>query len=81
MAHPETELETEDYLRGLKYSLRLAAHIPFCSQAKKAKDNQDYNDGFLDGCLNVATAIAIKLTKLEPQQENEDHGPGTDNQP
>ena len=71
MAHPESDLENADYLRGLKYALRLAFHIPDCSQAKKLKDNQDYTEGFRDGCLNVAMAIAMKLTELEKQQEQE----------
>jgi hypothetical protein len=69
MAHPESELENEDYVRGLKYALRLAAHIPDCSRAKKLKDSQDYTEGFRDGCLNVVMALSVLLTKLEPQQE------------
>jgi hypothetical protein len=82
MAHPESDLENADYLRGLKYALRLAFHIPDCSQARKLKDNQDYTEGFRDGCLNVAMAIALKLTELEKREmENSNHDKRTDDRP
>jgi hypothetical protein len=76
--HPEYSLnETEDYIRGLNYARDLAVHINECEGVSKSQDLRhlpSYQEGFTDGCMNVAVAIDRALNNIfQNEIKDKDH--------